>query len=496
MFRREDPFERAAQNAERLAQNGTHITYDDAPPPYQEHENREASNIQPRADQSTREEQEAERVRLINQYLQITNQLYAETNPRNQFCTQRNEEAERMAEKKGKTPRDWVSDAGEVVEARWRAQGIWSPSWHAYSLPGYRWPHEYVLKREPFSDSEDEREYQFSQRESRRVFNSIYEPQRYRTKQQRHESERRRLARMAKRAHTQSLSRPLQQFTAQVADECCRLIEAHEQRNELNHQNLPRLLDINTMAYEVVKARWKKNDIWRPYWSVLPGPEWQHELPLRMLVIEKMGAENLAKLPPEYSNPGPSRPRVLSPEPEPALEPEPEPIVFPTSNIFSRSLFSCPVPKNEADTLEERGEGSRSQTHNNEGEGGENKTESNQDRQKVVDSVNNSSEPVSDLDDHPPDADAETRGEDEAAGVEVGLCHEYMGNQALHGNAAPDAPASARRDGRLQGIEYCLYDHTHHRVKRPRHPARAKPPTTQGISRVSKKKTDRRTKRR
>lgn len=42
--------------------------------------------------------------------------------------------------------------------------------------------------------------------------------------------------------------------------------------------------DINTKAYETVKAKWIKFGIWKKTWGFLPGMSWKHEHPLEDLL--------------------------------------------------------------------------------------------------------------------------------------------------------------------------------------------------------------------
>jgi len=80
--------------------------------------------------------------------------------------------------------------------------------------------------------------------------------------------------------------------------------------------------NLNTTAYDRVKARWKKWGVWNDNWGVLPGMSWPHERPLEDFLREQMlgeypepDAKHPSKGPSEDSSPEPRSFRSAAPTP-------------------------------------------------------------------------------------------------------------------------------------------------------------------------------------
>jgi hypothetical protein len=56
--------------------------------------------------------------------------------------------------------------------------------------------------------------------------------------------------------------------------------------------------NINTTAYERVKATWVRRGIWNTKWGILPGMSWKHEQPQEEFLREEMARQ------PEFGEPG------------------------------------------------------------------------------------------------------------------------------------------------------------------------------------------------
>ncbi|KAK4146407.1 uncharacterized protein C8A04DRAFT_9787, partial [Dichotomopilus funicola] len=159
-------------------------------------------------------------------------------------------------------------DAKEMVKARWIEQGIWDDGWNDKGFPSGFWKHE-------------NRRFDWDLGEI--VYGTPIQ----------------------KEPRDVEASRPYHQFIYLVSKERENIREelrtfrdappmnsSHPPTRELSGPGeavKPSLLDINTQAYERIKAWWIRTGIWDDRWGVLPGMKWKHETPVQELVKEIIG---------------------------------------------------------------------------------------------------------------------------------------------------------------------------------------------------------------
>lgn len=155
--------------------------------------------------------------------------------------------------------------ADENVKNRWVEQGIWNNKWNKKGSG--RWKHEEPLEVE--SESETDSEAPTS------LF-SLPQPKPRRPKS---DEEKQRIAeRRVVREREREASRPYFQFVYQISKERERI------QDESRLEESVTTADINSRAYESVKATWTKRGIWNRNWGILPGVSWKHEEPLEEAV--------------------------------------------------------------------------------------------------------------------------------------------------------------------------------------------------------------------
>lgn len=153
-----------------------------------------------------------------------------------------------------------LEEAAEAnVKYRWIQQGIWDKRWDGQ--PYKRWKHELKIPQ-PLA------------RLSKIVKKNMLE-----TKQRRKhadlEEEYHEIVRCAVDYQSQQSSRPCYQFLYQV----CQQREWIKMGLSEQDQDRDQETDLDTRAYEVVKSRWVRDDIWDDDWTFVPGTSWRHERP-------------------------------------------------------------------------------------------------------------------------------------------------------------------------------------------------------------------------
>ncbi|CAG8886338.1 unnamed protein product [Penicillium egyptiacum] len=156
--------------------------------------------------------------------------------------------------------------ARDTVRENWMKQGIWNKEWG--KTPQMRWMHEASPEITPAPEIDTGafshlRDGLFSS------FGSALPT----GKKIQEGGERR-----AKQKTGDGASRPFQQFIYQISKERERV--QNDSDSPGGTAPVPTSTDINTKAYETVKAIWVKRGIWNEEWGILPGMAWKHEGPL------------------------------------------------------------------------------------------------------------------------------------------------------------------------------------------------------------------------
>lgn len=176
--------------------------------------------------------------------------------------------------------------AKEIIKQRWIDQGIWRDQWNRPD--GWHW----FVDDNQWKHEEPVQEYIEPEAQARTSLFSNPDPA---PKQRKSDEEIQRLKR------EREASRPFYRFIYQVSIERRHILEGAAWPNETmwngagleetgphgaepNTAAAPNLDDINTRAYEIVKARWIDFGIWKKTWGILPGMSWKHEHPLEDLL--------------------------------------------------------------------------------------------------------------------------------------------------------------------------------------------------------------------
>ncbi|KAI0147775.1 hypothetical protein GGR57DRAFT_505380 [Xylariaceae sp. FL1272] len=146
--------------------------------------------------------------------------------------------------------------AAQKIKTQWLEQGIWKASWDDREEgphPLDVWKHEQTFRNRDESHNEDDNNEWLTDPEAL--------------------SQRSDAAKAEEElARDREASRPVHQFIYQVSQERRRLDARH---GDYCWQQFP---DINTQAYDIVKASWMARGIWDDKWGVLPGMIWKHEV--------------------------------------------------------------------------------------------------------------------------------------------------------------------------------------------------------------------------
>ena len=184
-----------------------------------------------------------------------------------QFSWQLDEEEARlrMAEDRGlfKPPPqfDWVKAAGENVKHRWIEQGIWNEQWDS-NLSGGFWKHERIFL--PVSVARSSKPL------AQPLPSAVSSPK----KRKRTAANLDMVEQTPSKVYCpleRDASRPCHQFAYQFRKqrEWILMGLSYKDKGE----------DVDTAAYENVKARWIDLGIWDSGWIHMPGVSWRHERP-------------------------------------------------------------------------------------------------------------------------------------------------------------------------------------------------------------------------
>lgn len=235
--------------------------------------------------------------------------------PSNQLAAEIGEEEDWQREQSENRGRAWppvgtssYRAAEATVKARWAEQDIWDDNWKKVQV--WRWKHEEMPAKHEADVCPPPK---CTEAESGRLNSAADMPS---VEEQR-----------AIRERKCAASRPFHQFIYQVSTERSRIedemryppsvqdltdLNLHrfglngnpvlfqpwpaaspppitEAKGEEAPTSIPR--DINSRAYERVRAAWTKRGVWNEQWGVLPGMAWKHEQPLTEMLREEMGAE-------------------------------------------------------------------------------------------------------------------------------------------------------------------------------------------------------------
>lgn len=218
---------------------------------------------------------------ICREHLQIKLQHdHNASRPYYQFDEQTNQERDRIIEgvdtQTAFVPlrMSYDSIAYDRVKKDWMKQGVWDINWK--SLPGWCWMHEESY--EPPIPEEDE-----ETGPRRNIFSA---PMEFATSkriayQEPGPDETEKLSASPKdhQRSNNDASRPFYQFIHQISK------EREWMQGPTAKQSDPTCpsADINTRAYENVKASWIKRGIWKKEWGIMPGMVWMHELPMERL---------------------------------------------------------------------------------------------------------------------------------------------------------------------------------------------------------------------
>ncbi|KLJ10844.1 hypothetical protein EMPG_09858 [Blastomyces silverae] len=311
------------EDPDRLAR--TRQRFSESPPPYRadySHNSTLSQSPNPRPiEEQLREE---EHFRLMSEHRASL--------PSHQFEAQVTEERERIIQagldRTEQVPVgiDYVTLAKDRVRKQWVEQGIWSKKWDR-NADGL-WKHEEPLVLDSESDNESQAPtepinqsplfFKFprqdaesipgaesdTQHETRSIplFQSPINPrpagilfglanppaQTSRQPENRNRNCNKDQPTTAERRATlereREASRPFYQFNYQLSREREKIQRAAERADVTPTAALSP--DINTKAYERVKATWIRRKIWNTKWGIMPGMVWKHEEPLETLTTD------------------------------------------------------------------------------------------------------------------------------------------------------------------------------------------------------------------
>ncbi|EPE34329.1 hypothetical protein GLAREA_10023 [Glarea lozoyensis ATCC 20868] len=197
--------------------------------------------------------------------------------PAKQFAYQLSLEEDRL----GRRTKDVSEIARESVKASWVQQGLWRPSFEQWMSGAYfyagRWKHELPPDAESDDSDVDGLETPLSKGEKRRKREPTIKAPKATISNKEDVTY---LCQLT--AHDQrEASRPYHQFLYQMS-----------KAQERSSQNPPddkvvaysaSDYEVNTRAYNLVKASWMRQGIWCHRWGILPGMSWKHELAFDIL---------------------------------------------------------------------------------------------------------------------------------------------------------------------------------------------------------------------
>lgn len=152
---------------------------------------------------------------------------------------------------------DRAKIAEQNVKNRWIEQGIWNDEWTTDKV-GERWKHEEVPTPSPEPTPQPELPTQMTR--ERYVSNKPEKNER---------TSGITAEKMAAHQLKTIASRPYHQFVYQVSKEL-------EWLEDEMHDGV---VNLDQKAYENVRNRWKRRNIWNSKWGDMPGQKWMHEEP-------------------------------------------------------------------------------------------------------------------------------------------------------------------------------------------------------------------------
>ncbi|PGG99051.1 hypothetical protein GX51_06468 [Blastomyces parvus] len=322
LYRVDDALLALQEDPDRLAR--TRQRFSESPPPYRadhSHNSTLSHSPNPRPIEEQLRDQEYSRL-LIEHRASL---------PSDQFEAQVAEERERIiqacSDRTEQVPLgvDYVTLAKNRVKQQWFEQGIWNKKWDS-NADGL-WKHEEPLVLDTESDNGSQAATE-SMNQSPLVFKytrqdaesipgaesdtqsiplfqsrinpnprpgpSIFGPATPPAQTSRRPENRNyntynkektiNVTRIATLEREREASRPFYQFHYQLSREREK-IQREEAGTVLTPTATPSP-DINTKAYERVKATWIRRKIWNIKWGIIPGMVWKHEEPLQMLTTD------------------------------------------------------------------------------------------------------------------------------------------------------------------------------------------------------------------
>ncbi|GAP89476.1 putative major royal jelly protein [Rosellinia necatrix] len=206
---------------------------------------------------------------------------YTASLPWNQWDAEVDEEREHICEGLENRTRhvpadmDFHAIAEAIVKASWVHQRIWREEWENGWDMGCRWRHEDPPEPEPIVPPRKPCHGRFS--------NPRQTPEEIEERKRRQQAR----AEWKLRQNVRHASRPFARFIHQM-DERRGWIEERSKADE--SPPLDRM-EINTIAYQEVQARWKRRGIWDERWGIMPGMSWKHEFPLDEVMRVGLGAD-------------------------------------------------------------------------------------------------------------------------------------------------------------------------------------------------------------
>ncbi|KAI0968036.1 hypothetical protein F4678DRAFT_232330 [Xylaria arbuscula] len=242
--------------------------FDDSPPSYRSRESGTPTRSPSPDRRSERERRREKRVcELIREYnaSQPLDQFDAQMSEmRNQILYDDEEDIRRAP-----VGVDYDELAFKETKKRWIEQGIWNEKWAGNRLTMvWTWKHEELPTPEPQEDEAPFSIFSSKRKQKQKEPEPEIDPQV-----------------QAAREREREASRPYHQFVYQVSKRRERIQEL------LSHEGaaITTPPDINTTAYDVVKATWMKKGIWNTKWGMFPGMSWRHEQPVEVMLREEIG---------------------------------------------------------------------------------------------------------------------------------------------------------------------------------------------------------------
>ena len=261
-----------AQNPDRLDRHRSRFLREIPPQVSSRHSSDDDTESESEPDEDTMRREELEMKRKEEHEASL---------PYYQFNAQTSQERERILE--GLETRtafvplrtSFDSIAHDRVKKDWMEQGIWDNTWKC--LAGCRWMHE-----ESYQPPAPEKKVEVPPRRSMfsppvlfATAERIANGETGSDKTEKHSA-----PPNDEQKRNTDASRPFYQFIHQISKEREWMQGPTARQDDLACPSA----DVNTRAYENVKASWIKRGIWKKEWGIMPGMVWKHELPMEELV--------------------------------------------------------------------------------------------------------------------------------------------------------------------------------------------------------------------